>query len=165
MGTVAIPSAIEPVALIFKLNNEMVVRCLDGLTDEECWRQPEGGGNPVLWLVGHTTISRVHLLARLGHKYDHGLGELFDRGAHLQERSAYPSRADIEAAWQTTRGHMRDTFASLTDERLAQAPPGRPLPGVTNLSGLIAFLAFHESYHVGQMGYLRRMWGHSGVAG
>ena len=165
MSLVAMPSALEPVALIFKLNNEMVVRSLAGLTDEECWRQPEGGGNPIMWLVGHATISRAHLLARLGHEYDHGLGTFFDRGARPQASSAYPSRAAIEAAWQETRGRMRDAFSALTDERLSAVPSGNPLPGVTNIAGGIAFLAFHESYHVGQMGYLRRMLGHPGVAG
>ncbi|OFW18159.1 MAG: hypothetical protein A3H97_00850 [Acidobacteria bacterium RIFCSPLOWO2_02_FULL_65_29] len=164
VSPVARPSAIEPIALIFKLNNDMVARSLAGLNDEECWRQPEGGGNPLLWLVGHATISRAHLLARLGHTYDHGLGALFDRGARRSAPSAYPSRAAIEAAWQDTRGRMRDAFATLTDERLLAAPSGRPLPGATNIAGTIAFLAFHESYHVGQMGYLRRMLGHPGVA-
>ena len=164
MSTVAIPSAIEPIALIFKLNNEMVVRSLAGLNDEECWRRPDAAGNPILWLVGHATISRAHLLAKLGHTYDHGLGTLFDRGARPKEPADYPSRAAIESAWQETRGRMRDAFAVLTDEWLAAAPSGRPLPGVANNTGLIAFLAFHESYHVGQMGYLRRLLGHPGVA-
>ena len=165
MSLVAMPSALEPVALIFKLNNEMVVRSLNGLTDEECWRRPADGGNPILWLVGHATISRGRLLAQLGHPYDHGLGLLFDRGAKLREPDAYPVRATIEAAWQDTRRRMREAFAGLTDERLAAAPSGQPLPGVTSIAGFIAFLAFHESYHVGQMGYLRRQLGHSGVAG
>ena len=60
---------------------------------------------------------------------------------------------------------MRDGFAGLTEEFLAAAPTGRALPGVTDNASMIAFSAFHESYHVGQMGYLRKMLGHSGVAG
>jgi hypothetical protein len=66
MSSTTIPSAIEAVALIFKLNNEMVVRSLDGLSDEECWQRP-GGGNPMAWMLGHATVSRAHLLEKLGH--------------------------------------------------------------------------------------------------
>jgi uncharacterized damage-inducible protein DinB len=165
MSTVTIPKAIEPVATIFKLNNEMVVRSLNGLSDEDCWRQPDPGANPMMWLVGHATISRAQLLARLGHKYDHGLGTVFDRGSSPQTSSAHPSRAVITEAWQDTRGRMRDAFAALTDEGLLAPPSGRPLPGVTNVAHMIAFVAFHESYHVGQMGYLRKMLGYSGIAG
>jgi hypothetical protein len=162
---VTIPRAIEPVSLIFKLNNEMVVRSLNGLSDEDCWRRPHPDINPMLWLVGHATISRIGLLARLGHRPEHGLGTLFDRGSKLQAAAAYPSRDVIVQAWQNTRGQMRDAFSALTDADLAAPPAGRPLPGVTNMAGLISFLAFHESYHVGQMGYLRKMLGHSGIAG
>lgn len=165
MSAVSVPKTIESVTLIFKLNNEMVTRTLAGLTDEECWKQPEGGGNPIMWLVGHVTISRAQLLKRLGAGYDHGLGTLFDRGSIRGETSAYPSRQAIESAWHDTRARMRDGFAGLTEEFLSAAPSGRPLPGVADHAGLIAFSAFHESYHIGQMGYLRKMLGHSGVAG
>lgn len=165
MSTASVPKNIESMTLIFKLNNEMVSRSLAGLTDEECWQQPAGGGNPILWLVGHVTISRAYFLKKLGAGYDHGLGTLFDRGAIRGELISYPSREAIEAAWHATRARMRDGFAGLTEEFLAAAPTGRPLPGVTDNASMIAFSAFHESYHVGQMGYLRKMLGHSGVAG
>jgi uncharacterized damage-inducible protein DinB len=164
MSTAAAPGAIEPVALIFKLNNDMVARALADLTDEECWRHPSEGSNPLMWLVGHATISRAQLLRALGHGYDHGLGSVFDRGQPPGVSSAYPARQSIEKAWHDTRGRMREAFAGLTDERLAAAP-FRSFPGVTNTAGLIAFFAFHESYHVGQMGYLRKMLGHAGLAG
>ena len=165
MSTLSVPKTIESVTLIFKLNNEMVTRTLAGLTDEECWKQPDGGGNPILWLVGHVTISRAYFLKKLGAGYEHGLGTLFDRGAIRGELSLYPSRQSIDAAWHDTRSRIRDAFASLTEEFLAAAPTGRPLPGVTDNASMIAFSAFHESYHIGQMGYLRKILGHSGVAG
>ena len=62
---------------------------------------------------------------------------------------------------------VREAFAQLTSERLAQAPsPARQsLPGVTDLTSLITFYAFHESYHVGQLGYARRLLGRDGIAG
>jgi uncharacterized damage-inducible protein DinB len=165
MSTGTLPKTIEQVAFIFKLNNEMVTRSLAGLTDEECWKQPGEGGNPIIWLVGHMTIARAGLLKKLGAGYDHGLGSLFDRGAVRGDTSLYPARQIIEAAWNGTRARMRDSFAGLTEEALSAAPPGRALPGVTDNASLIAFSAFHESYHVGQIAYLRRMMGHEGVAG
>jgi len=165
MSTVSVPKTIESVTRIFKLNNEMVARTLAGLTDEECWQQPAGGGNPITWLVGHVTISRAQLLKKLGAAYDHGLGTHFDRGSLRGDLSSYPSRQAIEAAWHDTRARMREAFAKLTEEFLSATPTGRPLPGATDNASLIAFSAFHESYHIGQMGYLRKMLGHTGVAG
>lgn len=163
MSSTTIPSAIEAVSLIFKLNNEMVVRSLDGLSDEECWQRP-AGGNPLAWLLGHATVSRAHLLGKLGHKYDAGLGSLFDRGATLAEQAAYPARAVLEAAWKETRGRMREAFGGLADAALSAPPSGKPLPGVKTTADLLAFHAFHECYHVGQMGYVRKLLGRSGIA-
>jgi uncharacterized damage-inducible protein DinB len=165
MSSLAIPSAIQPVALIFKLNNEMVVRSLDGLSDEECWRRPAGAGNPLAWLLGHATVSRAQLLGQLGQKYNPGLGPLFDRGSTLGARETYPAREAMETAWKETRGRMRDAFGALSDAALAAPPSGKSFPGVSSIADLIAFYAFHECYHVGQMGYVRRLLGRDGVAG
>src|SRR5262245_58854188 len=106
-------SAIEPIALIFKLNNKMVERSVEGVTDDEFWRSL-AGGNPIGWLLGHVTHTRAQILTMMGHTYDSGLGPLFKRGTPLHDPADYPARAAIEAAWGDSRGHMRDAFASLT---------------------------------------------------
>jgi uncharacterized damage-inducible protein DinB len=50
-------------------------------------------------------------------------------------------------------------------ERLAGPVTRRPVPGVENLTDLIAFCGFHEAYHVGQIGFIRKQLGHSSIAG
>jgi hypothetical protein len=157
------PARIDSISLIFKLNNEMVVRSLTDVSDEDCWRRPSSG-NPLGWLLGHVTYSRAGLMKTLGFPYDPGIGKGFERGSHLADPCDYPTRAVLENAWRDTRGRMRDAFAALTEEKLAE-PAGRSLPGVKSVADLIAFSAFHESYHVGQMGYVRRLLGQSGIAG
>jgi uncharacterized damage-inducible protein DinB len=156
---------IDPIALIFKLNNGLVARSLDGLSDEEAWQRPAGAANPIAWLVGHVTSTRGSLLAELGQPFDTGLGKVFTRGEALRDPLAYPSRAEIERVWNDTHGRMRDAFAAVTDDWLARPSEGKPLPGATTMADRLAFFAFHESYHVGQMAYVRRLLGHSAVAG
>jgi hypothetical protein len=169
--------AAEPIALIFKLNNGLVERTLDGLADEEVWRRPGpgSGGNPIAWLIGHVANTRASLVRELGHPVDQGslapelvrvlMDPSFRRGSALADRSAYPSRAAIEAAWKATHARMRDAFAGVTEQWLAQPSAGYPLPGAKTMGDRLGFFAFHESYHVGQMAYVRRLLGHSGVAG
>ena len=48
---------IEPVALIFKLNNSLIARALEGLSEDDVWWQPAAldgrdSGNTIAWLVG-----------------------------------------------------------------------------------------------------------------
>ena len=63
---------------------------------------------------------------------------------------------------------MAGTAAScdtLTPEALAApAPPGPPSPD-GKVSGFIGVLAWHETYHLGQIAYLRSWLGHSGLFG
>jgi uncharacterized damage-inducible protein DinB len=155
----------QSLALIFKLNNNLIARSLDGLTDEDVWRQPAGSGNPIGWILGHLTETRAGLLSDMGAPFDCGWSRAFQRGAALQDRTGYPARAAIEAAWKATHAAMRDAFANVTDDRLATPVARRPVPGVESLADLIAFCGFHESYHVGQIGFIRKQLGHSSIAG
>lgn len=156
---------LEPLALIFKLNNSLIARSLDGLSDEEVWAQPSGSGNPIAWLLGHLTETRAGMLAEMGVPFDYGWSRVFQRGSALQDRTGYPTREAIETAWQATHSAMRDAFATVAPERLAAPPSRRPVPGVEKLADLIAFCGFHESYHVGQIGFIRKQLGHSSIAG
>ena len=156
---------IEPLALIFKLNNNLVGRSLEGLTDEDIWRQPSGSGNPIGWIVGHLTETRAGLLSEMGVTFDYGWSRVFQRGSALQDRAGYPARDAIEQTWKATHAAMRDAFATVSAERLRAPVTRRPVPGVENLVDLIAFCGFHESYHVGQIGFIRKQLGHSSIAG
>ncbi len=59
---------------------------------------------------------------------------------------------------------MRAAFATLTAERLA-APAPVSFAGAKTIADLLAFFAFHEAYHLGQVGFIRKQLGHSSLAG
>ena len=156
---------LQPLALIFKLNNNLIARSLEGLSDEEVWRRLAESANPMAWLVGHLTEARAGMLSAMGTRFDCGWSRVFQRGSALQDRAGYPTRAVIEAAWKSTHAAMRDAFANVSPEQLAAPITRPPAPGVETLVELIAFCGFHESYHVGQMGFIRKQLGHSSIAG
>ena len=100
-----LPPVAEPVALLFKINNSLVHRGLEGLSDDQAWQQ-------------------------------------------LAE----------------THQSMRAAFAALTADALA-APAPVSFAGAKTLAELLAFFAFHEGYHLGQVGYIRKQLGHSSLVG
>jgi uncharacterized protein YndB with AHSA1/START domain len=164
-GPQRVPAALAPVALIFKLNSGLIRSSLEGLTAAELWQRPTPHNNPLLWVVGHIVATRAALLGRLGEPIDTGWGDLFARGAVLHEPSRYPSRDEIERVHRTVADRLKARFASLTEADLVAPANGKPLPGVTTVAEQLAFLAFHESYHVGQLAYIRKSLGHSALAG
>lgn len=159
-----LPVAVQPIALLFTINNAMVTRGLEGLSDDEAWAQVEGRGNPIAWILGHVTETRAQLLALLGAPWDAGFGGAFARGADRHARSAYPTRAEILARWMDTHERLSAALAGLTDDRLA-GPPPVSFGGAKTVADLLAFFAFHEAYHLGQIGFIRRHLGHSSLAG
>jgi len=70
----------------------------------------------------------------------------------------------IMQTWEEVSGRLATSLAGAAPEALAQpVSSGRTLDG--KISGRIAFLSLHESYHVGQMAYLRKWLGFGQAAG
>jgi uncharacterized damage-inducible protein DinB len=66
----------------------------------------------------------------------------------------------FRSAQQALAGH----WETLTGADLAR-PLGRTLPdGSDTLGGAVRFLAWHEAYHLGQVGFMRRLAGRAGRA-
>ena len=67
-----------------------------------------------------------------------------------------------QAVLAEINGKLYPALQSLDEERLA-----RPLPGIEGRTAVdqLAGFAMHDTYHVGQLGYIRKGLGYSAVAG
>jgi uncharacterized damage-inducible protein DinB len=157
-------AAVAQVAFIFDANDGLIRRTLKDLPPEAGWQQPGGGGNSIMWILGHITQTRAGLLGILGERVDTGWGNLFKRGAQRQDADVYPSADTIKKMGADLTARLRDKLRTIGDDQLA-TPVQSKLPGVTNLAQALAFFAFHEAYHVGQLGYVRKLLGHPSIAG
>lgn len=159
-----VAAAVQPIAMLFTMNNALVLKGLHGLTDDEAWHQIEGRGNSVAWMVGHLVETREQMLKVLGAPSGLGWGGRFKRGSARLERADYPTRAEIEAAFVATQELVLTALRGLSAERLAEPTPVT-VGAAKTVADLAAFFAFHEGYHVGQIGYVRRFLGHAGLVG
>ena len=149
----------------FRQNGNLLEKSFSDLESEEWLRRPAEGSNPVLWIVGHVIWSRSRVLALLGEEWSRPWLPLFARGATLAGDAQYPPPQEIVAAWHDVTPHLTAALDAAPAEALA-APVGEKSPSYDGtVGGMITFLAFHETYHVGQVGYLRCWLGHDGVVG
>ena len=44
---------LAPLAMMLRINETLISRSMDGLTDDQLWERPTDHNNPMLWLVGH----------------------------------------------------------------------------------------------------------------
>jgi uncharacterized damage-inducible protein DinB len=147
------------IAGIYKTNTDLFQRAVNGLQPEQWLRRPGNDSNHVMFLAGHLVHSRALVLKSLGSEWPSPWPQLFGRGAKLADAGEYPSPAEITAAWAEVSGKLAGALSTATPEALAApAPPGPPtLDG--KIGGLIAFLALHETYHIGQVAFLARWMG------
>jgi uncharacterized protein YndB with AHSA1/START domain/uncharacterized damage-inducible protein DinB len=157
--------AVTPLAFIFTLNDSLTSRSFDKVAEEDLWRRPTGRSNPMLWILGHMVSTRVQILKMLGESFDTGWGEVFGRGASVAGADAYPTRDAIHAMSRDVNSRLYAKLGALTDTDLAKSATRQPTPAVQTIADQIAFMAMHDTYHVGQLAYARKALGHAGVAG
>jgi len=163
MATKASDGASAP-TLIFSFNDNFVPQALHGLTQEELWQAPTDRNNSMLWVAGHVVQTRATVLQMLGERLETGWGNLFDRGATVGDPHRYPYGAEVERVMREASPRLRAALSALSNEQLAR-PASLPIPGVKTLADELAFFALHDSYHVGQMAYIRKGLGYPGLAG
>ena len=145
-----IANEIANAALAFRQNEDLLIKSHTGLTDEEWLRRPGQSSNHMLWITGHLIAVRGNLLRILGRPaWSRPWLPLFARGAKLFEPSQYPSPEEIRLAWQEMSAALSDAFEKASPEVLSAPSPDK-LPSFDGkISGAVAFLAYHETYHIG----------------
>ena len=154
---------VKPLVQILQFDEWLVARAGEALSAEDFTRRVEDRGNSYAWIFSHIVDAR-YLMARLiGLEGEFPYTELFVQGAAHPAASLLPPRAEIEQHWEQVSARLIDRLGALTDTDL-DADSGRDFPhGDRTVSGGLSLLCLHESYHVGQLGYLRVLLGHQPV--
>jgi len=71
----------------------------------------------------------------------------------------------LTAAWQDVKSALTTALEAAAPEALAAPGPEKVPSFDGTFGGTIAFMAWHEGYHVGQAGLLRSWLGKSKIAG
>jgi len=154
---------IAPLAGQFTVGTNLVRRALAGVDEEALYRQPGPHSNPMLWVAGHLTHFRGRLVRILGSERPVPWEELFQTGSRLHEPSDYPRIEEIEALWGELSEELLGRLQTLTPAEL-DAPLRVRAPSTDGtVAGALALFAFHEGYHIGQLGYLRRWMDYSSL--
>src|SRR5262249_19040078 len=139
---------------------------LDMLTegfDDADWLRRGGPGNHAQWLVGHLARSRRAALRAFGQPVEEQPWEQdFAMGQRPTPQSDDIAPAQLREAFFKNGAALRTFLEGLTPERAAESCKALP-DGSDTLAGAAHFLHFHETYHLGQIGLLRRISGKNGV--
>jgi hypothetical protein len=152
------------IAGIFKLNTDLFKRTIQGIPPARLLARPADDSNHLLWITGHVVVHRARVLKLLGQEWSAAWEPLFVRGAKLAEDAQYPGIDEMGQVWDEVSGRVSMALAAASREALA-APVSKGMTLDGKISGQISFLALHESYHIGQMAYLRKWLGFGQAVG
>lgn len=160
-----VPAIIAAAAAELHGNTAYLEKAVAGIPPEQWLSRPNSHSNHLTWIVGHALWARQALLSRIGTEWPHPGLQVFARGVKIDPHAVYPAPEALLAGWRECSAVLASTLENITAEALAApAPPGPPTPD-GKVSGFIGVLAWHDTYHLGQIAYLRCWLGYPGVFG
>ena len=152
---------IFPAVTQFRFNSGMLSLVLADLSPEDAARRwKNGDGSSIAYLTGHLMSSRSGLLKTLGAAEDNPYKDLYGAGAGSKDEGAYPPIGQLKSEWDALSETLHAALDAVTDEEaLAEGDGSFPIPDST-LRGNLTFIAWHEVYHLGQIGIMRTEMGY-----
>ena len=132
------------------------------MTHEESLIAPQPGGNCANWVLGHIIVSRGDIVALLGGEklWTDEQAAPYLRGSRgFEANPSFLPWPSLLTELDKSQEVLAKEIASASPEKLAESL------GKDTVAERLAFLQFHEGYHVGQLGLLRRLVGRAGQIG
>ena len=146
-------------------NNFVLAKALENISDEHFFERPSDSSNPIHFVLGHITLYRYAACKLLGDETTYKFADLYAMGKQVQDRSVYPSADEIKLEWEVASKKLEALLAKVEIEAFAKETPKKHPIGAQNVMGAYQFIMFHETYHVGQIAILARLFGYDAVIG
>jgi hypothetical protein len=154
----------QVLAFQFGIGAFVIERNLAGVTNEESLRRPEPGGNTMNWIVGHVVRTRNQALGLLGATPLFDDAEFEAYGANASPAARPLPLEELKRRFDAIGPRLDDTLKHTSSQQLAMTAPFSPTGNPNETVGtLLASIAFHEAYHLGQTGLSRRLLGKTGA--
>jgi uncharacterized damage-inducible protein DinB len=145
---------------LFRINHGALHQNLAGLTHEDSLVQPEAG-NCLNWVLAHIVSSRNGLFKVMGSApyWPEDLQARYARGSAPVAAAADARPFEgLVRDFDATQERLLAELSEMPDTKL-QEPALRDM----TVGEWLSFLHFHEAYHIGQTGILRRLAGTEGA--
>lgn len=135
---------------VFDLNYHIIHANLEEVSQEESIKPSGDGGVSINWILGHLILTRDSIFSILGVEkmFPEHLAPTYSRGTANVTATNAEKLEDLLALLDKTQEVLKAEIEMKIDEEKRAK---------------VAFFGFHESYHAGQLGIMRRVIGKQGV--
>jgi len=145
-----------------KFADSVVNRNCEGISHEESLIHPEKQGQNFNWVLGHMVRTRNDILGILGKKplFEESKFSVYTPKGFVPEKAV--NVKELQNCFNALQRELQNGIESLTPEKLQQPAsvvPNRP----DTVGSVLGTILWHEAYHAGQLGIIRRTVGQPGV--
>jgi hypothetical protein len=138
---------------------------IEGVTHEESLKQPAPAGNNLNWVVGHIVRTRNLALVLVGKE---SMFEMKEFDAYEKTPLSSSANAirfeELVEKFDALEKPLFEGIKAMPAEAYAAPAPFSPTGNPDETVGsLLSGIGFHEAYHAGQTGLLRRLIGKPGA--
>lgn len=143
----------EEVKSVFRFNAHVINKNLEDINQEESLVTASSGGPSINWILGHIILTRDYLQELLGieNTCDEKFEKIYSRGVDSVSTSDAIDVKELLKIFNESQIKIMKALDEIdirSDKDMMDNIPG---------------LSFHEAYHAGQTGILRRVIGKKGV--
>jgi hypothetical protein len=146
----------ESLQVLFGGNFHVIQVNTNGITHEESLIQPRPAGNCINWVLGHIVTHRNVILKLVGKPpvWSEDEAAVYARGSKpMTETAKARPVTKILEDYARSQEILMSALDAIGDDEMKREEVGEKL----------TWLSFHETYHAGQIGLLRRIVGKEGM--
>jgi len=138
---------------LLRLNSDTVIALSNH--DETAWRAPDARGRHALWILGHCAAYRHRILRLVDCEPPTTLWEAqVLKGSHASGLSPSLRSLTFREALLEAGDRLTQRFTEM-DRAFWEGPfSGTLRDGSTTIGGALRYLTYHETLHIGQIGFL-----------
>lgn len=162
-------TSIQALTHTAELTRQVVRANVRDVTHAQSLIQLHHTGNCMNWVLGHLLSVYDEALTLLGESpvLPEGARKRYARGSSpITDPAEALSFEDLVAAWERSTQRIATGLSGLSEAGLEESVPHSPTGDPDETVGsLLLTVLFHQAYHAGQLGILRRQIGLPGAIG
>jgi len=155
----------------YKILSDWYLSALDDINEEDGSKVPNDNSNSLEWIAGHLITGRYRNIVRLGVKIDQykNLDKFVNQAIPppnaiaFDKKIKYPSLSECREQWIDYSAILLETLNVVDENVLKTELPFPVITGGKTVMDALAFVALHESYHIGQMSIIRKSFGYKSM--
>jgi uncharacterized damage-inducible protein DinB len=154
----------RPIVAQYGLSGGILVTSVKDLSDGDAKTRSRAGSGPsIAWTIGHLCHYKAQMLQLLGHATANPFAASFAHAA-ATDGSDYPTLAELLASFSTLNRELSAAVSSASAAQLDGPMPEAGPHSEKKVFDTLLFFAWHEAYHLGGIGAIRKELGRKAIS-